>query len=161
MSDNVIQTSIWLLFIMPLHIINKCDLTQRSSSLQYLMQVELFAGKMNETTVNVTLNPRLSGVTKVKVHSFPPERCVKTTLWVCFDPKIEKKSVRLHPGIDDQQETSKDIPPREQQQQNNGGGGDSWRVPTADSKLHKIVKRAAAGITASSAAATPRTCKCV
>lgn len=129
------------------------------------MQVELFAGKMNETTVNVTLNPRLSGVTKVKVHSFPPERCVKATLWVCFDPEIEKKSVRLRPAIHDQQETSKDIPPREQQQQNNdGGGGDltlnSWRVPTADSKLHKIVKRAA-GIAASSATATPRTCKCV
>ena len=133
----------------------------RGQALYDPMQVELFAGKMNETTVNITLNPRLSGVTKVKVHSFPPERCVKTTLWVCFDPKIEKKSVRLHPGIDDQQETSKDIPPREQQQQNNGGGGDSWRVPTADSKLHKIVKRAAAGIAASSATTTPRACKCV
>ena len=128
------------------------------------MQVELFAGKMNETTVNITLNPRLSGVTKVKVHSFPPERCVKATLWVCFDPEIEKKSIKLHPGIHDQQETSKDIPPRKQQQKDNGGGGglalNSWRAPTADSKLHKIIKRAA-GIAASSAATTPRTCKCV
>lgn len=128
------------------------------------MQVELFAGKLNTTVVNVTLNPRLSGVTKLKVHSFPPKRCVKATLWVCFHPEVEKKSVKLDPGIHDQQDISKqkDIPLRKQQQQDDGGGGDlilnSWRAPTANSKLHKIIKRAA-GIAVSNAATTPRTCK--
>ncbi len=141
------------------------------------MQLELFTGKMNgtNTTVNVTLNPRLSGVTKVKVHSFPPEVCVKTTLWVCFDPAIEKKNERFGPSADsdihhDQLEINigKDIPPikqqgRQQQDYDGGGGVDdvilsSWRAPTAaNSKLHKIIKRAA-GIAASSTT-TPRTCK--
>jgi hypothetical protein len=130
------------------------------------------------TTVNVTLNPRLilSGVSKVKVHSFPPEICVKATLWVCFDLAIEKKNERFGPSVDsvihhDQLEIniSKDIPLIKQQgrqrQDYDGGGGDgddvilsSRRVPTApNSKLHKIIKRAA-GIAASSTT-TPRTCK--
>ena len=134
------------------------------------MQVKLFTGKVNgtNTTVNVTLNPRLSGVTKVKVHSFPPGRCIKATLWVCFDPVIEKKSGRL--GLHSvqyvgafQQQISKVIPTsKEQRQQQEDGGGDlassSWRVPTK-LELHRVGKRAAV-LTASSAT-TPRTCKCV
>ena len=134
------------------------------------MQVRLFTGKVNgtDTTVNVTLNPRLSGVTKVKVHSFPPGRCVKSTLWVCFDPANEKKGGRLglhslQPVGGFQQQIGKDIPmSKEQRQQQEDGGDDlassSWRVPMK-SKPHRVAKRAA--VLAASSATTPRTCKCV
>ena len=133
------------------------------------MQVKLFTGRVNgtRTTVNVTLNPRLSGVTKVKVHSFPPRRCVKAALWVCFDPAIEKKSGRL--GLHSvqsvgafQRQISKDIPTnkeRRRQQEDAGSHltSSSWRVPTK-LKLHRVGKRAA--VLAASSATTPRTCKC-
>ena len=141
------------------------------------MQVELFTGVVNETntTVNVTLNPRLSGVTKLKVHSFPPRQCVLATLWVCFDAAIGKKSDRL--GLHSEQSVGEggiqqQISPtskEKRQQQDDGGGGtqddltslimSTWRsVPIKSKLLHKISKRAASGNAASSGA-TPRTCK--
>ena len=135
----------------------------------------------NTTTVNVTLNPRLSGVTKVKVHSFPPGRCVEATLWICLDPAaIEKTSdtLSLHSAVqsvgDFEQRIRQDTltlidkERRQQDDYDDGGVGgalwpgdltlSSWRLPTK-SKLQKLGKRAA-GIAASSAT-TPRTCKCV
>ncbi len=160
MSDNAIQVSIWLLFITMLHI----------NSTLIIIQVSLFAGKVNQsaaTTVDVTLNPKLSGVTIVKVYSFPPGRCVKTTLWVCFDLVIEKESSRLgqhsvHPVGGIQQQISQDIPTSEeerQQQQHDGGGDFASSLQRIPSKLHRVSKRAS-GIAVSSAT-TPRTCKCV
>ena len=123
------------------------------------------------TNVNVTLNPKLLGVTKVKVYSFPPGRCVKITLWVCFDVVIEKKSGRLGPHSvqpvgNVQQKINQDIPTSEEERQqeddDGGGGGDDLalslqRIPIK--RLHRVGKRSS--VIAASSATTPRTCKCV
>ena len=150
MSDNAILASTWPLFII-----------LPSTS----MQVSLFTGKVNRTTttVDVSLKPKLSGVTKVKVHSFPPERCIKATLWVCYDPITETKGDRLDPCSmhsvgGSQQVINKDNPTNRRRQVQDGDDSNnlanSWRVLTE----HRV-KRAAGN--AASSVTTPRTCKCV
>ena len=136
-----------------------------------LLQITLFTGEVNSTaafTVSVRLNPslKLLGGMKVKIYSHPPGRCIKATLWVCYDQVTDNKPSRseyskegdIHNHISKESNTvDKNLRPDTPK----GGPGLIINPLTSRSTMQRI-RRAAASLSGNNPASwstTPRTCK--